>query len=340
MPIRFDHVADAPGMMPNRVAKNIKGVIQIYTRKDGKVIVRKWMRPRGKKQTPLQKIVSAQWKQSMQWVQTASPSMVAWATATAHATLWNPRDLIMLMHFGKVYEIHMADGSYYGSGRIMASQIQALLNTISDTPGTILVCLDDGWSALLPGDSGDVLTSRGTSAPPEWEPASGGGGSGAVHYGLPIVGPATHTLTANAIVLLPFWCAAGSVIEGVAVQVWTDDPTHPIGVALYAQDGVSPNAPGSLLAASSTPHVGVAYGDVIEVPFATAYEVAADGVFWIGLTTRGGLDVNAGQTWEVHNNTYYDPLPDPCPALTFTSGFGEPLFTPYGTIYLGPHSSP
>lgn len=46
-------------------------------------------------------------------------------------------------------------------------QLQAIMDTIGDTPGSILVRGPDRWIALPPGNLGDVLVV-GDGGVPEW----------------------------------------------------------------------------------------------------------------------------------------------------------------------------
>jgi len=58
----------------------------------------------------------------------------------------------------------------------IAANIQALLNTITTTRGSVLYRGASNWSALAPGTSGQVLQTNGAGADPTWATPSGGGG--------------------------------------------------------------------------------------------------------------------------------------------------------------------
>lgn len=56
------------------------------------------------------------------------------------------------------------------------STLSGALNAVGDTRGAVLYKAADGWAALAPGTSGQVLTSGGSGADPSWQDAGAGGG--------------------------------------------------------------------------------------------------------------------------------------------------------------------
>lgn len=58
------------------------------------------------------------------------------------------------------------------------ADVQAILNLITTTRGSILYRGASSWSALAPGTSGQVLSTNGAGADPSWIAAGGGGGGG------------------------------------------------------------------------------------------------------------------------------------------------------------------
>jgi hypothetical protein len=59
----------------------------------------------------------------------------------------------------------------------ISAQVQAILDQISTTWGTILFRGTSDWEALAPGTSGHFLKTNGAGADPEWAAASGGSGA-------------------------------------------------------------------------------------------------------------------------------------------------------------------
>ena len=60
------------------------------------------------------------------------------------------------------------------SNPTISADIQALLNTITSTRGSILFRGASGWQALAPGTAGYFLKTNGAGADPEWAAAGGG----------------------------------------------------------------------------------------------------------------------------------------------------------------------
>lgn len=76
-----------------------------------------------------------------------------------------------------------------------SSDIQALLDGISTTQGTIIYYNGTNWVALAPGTADYVLTAHGASADPTWEVATGGGGGGGPVTVSSLSSAYTNTLT-------------------------------------------------------------------------------------------------------------------------------------------------
>lgn len=66
-----------------------------------------------------------------------------------------------------------------GQDVTISAQVQAVLNQISNTHGTVLFRGATDWQALAPGTSGQFFKTNGAAADPEWA-AAGGGGAGAL----------------------------------------------------------------------------------------------------------------------------------------------------------------
>lgn len=86
------------------------------------------------------------------------------------------KDQLIANFFGNSLEFTDTNGVLWQSRRIMAAEIQQLLDSISSTPGSILVRTDGGWAALYPGTAEYVLTMRGDTGLPDWIAPSGGSG--------------------------------------------------------------------------------------------------------------------------------------------------------------------
>lgn len=71
----------------------------------------------------------------------------------------------------------------------IAAEVQAILDQITTTRGSILFRGVDDWQALAPGTAGQFLKTNGAGADPSWAAGGGGGGAWALL--------ATRAMTAN-----------------------------------------------------------------------------------------------------------------------------------------------
>lgn len=135
--------------------------------------MQKWPRKRGPIKSEAQKHTAEQFALA----QRAANEAYSWfwieAENMATGTIWNRREILIMAAQGTLFEIRLRDGSFYGNWFRLAREIQALLDTISDVTGTLLVRRGSGWEALLPGAENYVLTSNGPDFNPNWQPAPG-----------------------------------------------------------------------------------------------------------------------------------------------------------------------
>ena len=107
----------------------------------------------------------------------ADPADVVIAYEMSTGTAYMPRDILMAMYTGNLYQIFFGDGSSALPWKTVTAQVQTLLDSITTTVGSILFRTSTGWAGLAPGTSGQVLTTYGPSVLPAWAAASGGGSS-------------------------------------------------------------------------------------------------------------------------------------------------------------------
>jgi hypothetical protein len=251
-----------------------------YTKRDcfGRPSWSSWPRKRGPKATPNQLFQRMQSDQAMSW-STSPVDMESTALREmSEGAPWTWRDIYISCMYGKVIEGTMADGSYFGSFRLVAASIQQMLDTITNNVGSLLVRTDAGWVGLDAGATGDVLTSKGLGQAPDWEPGGGGGGSGWYQPALlmPVDWTGSHGIDTGEMYFAPFYLQTGAIIGGVVTAVNSTNATSTLDCALYSDGG---GAPSSLLATSETT-TGVA-PPLATVTFDTPYEVEADGLIWL-----------------------------------------------------------
>lgn len=78
---------------------------------------------------------------------------------------------------------------------IIAADVQEILDQITATRGAILFRGLLGWSSLVPGIAGNVLSTNGAGADPSWVPQSGGGGGGLSLIGSIVASGSSPTLS-------------------------------------------------------------------------------------------------------------------------------------------------
>lgn len=153
----------------------IAGAIVLYRMKDGRVIARAWPRKRGKYQSERQRQWGEWFALASKWATAPDPGSQEYALATTDSTIFFPRDLLIKMVRGSLWNVTMADGTQIWNIWDMAEQIQVELDTITQVPGSILYRGPTEWVALEPGQAGFVFTSTGTQGLPQWQAAAGGG---------------------------------------------------------------------------------------------------------------------------------------------------------------------
>lgn len=95
----------------------------------------------------------------------------------AGASGYTWKDQFYAMLYGTGVEFTDVNGVKWQGRRILAAEIQQLLDSISSAEGGILVRTPTGWASLLPSTPGYVLTlPTGGTGIPEWLAPSGGSG--------------------------------------------------------------------------------------------------------------------------------------------------------------------
>jgi hypothetical protein len=165
-----------PQLPPQRPQLRLTGSIHTQVYKDGRIIMRKWPRKRPGPGTPAQQAN----RFLTGWVWWATKFRVSQevdaANALAPKTLYVPRDLLEMATFGRLIQVNASNGVTWYGVKLLTSQVQALLDQLGTTVGTIITRTGDGWDIILPGDAGQVLTTNGNNKIPYWSDVGGGGG--------------------------------------------------------------------------------------------------------------------------------------------------------------------
>lgn len=157
-----------PGRLPSLPGRFI---VDTYR---GKLRVRAWPRPKGKKWTPQERYWQDWFRQANILAKYAIPEEQIAAREATKNTPWLPRDLLLKAMRGRLWSIGLPDGRVLYSEAVYMD-ISQRLDVISQYDGSLIVRDQGLWKPLLPGPEGFVLTSRGEGLPPAWAPQTGGG---------------------------------------------------------------------------------------------------------------------------------------------------------------------
>lgn len=158
-------------------AKKIRGSLVIVKRQDGSYYASSWPRKRGQNHGPRQSHIQDNFKLMNAQAPALDPMTKVQMRELATNTIFRPTDLELMLMAGKLWEIWTKDGQVIRPVKIMASEIQVYLDTISTTPGAVIYRSPTGWVALDPGSDGEFLATQPSNGAVAWAtPASGGGG--------------------------------------------------------------------------------------------------------------------------------------------------------------------
>lgn len=105
-----------------------------------------------------------------QLIKNPAPEDYNAAITLAKGTLKYPRDVMAMAAYGTLIVAHMADGTTKWGERELATNVQAMLDSISSVAGSMLYRSPDQWIALPAGNAGDVVTTDKTTLLPAWQP--------------------------------------------------------------------------------------------------------------------------------------------------------------------------
>lgn len=130
--------------------------------------------------------------------------------------------------------------------------IQALLDSISDAVGAVLVRGPDGWVEVDPGDLGTVLTMTGSPALPAFLPPSSEGSLASFHpgfvagrYYFPVTISSSLTarsVTAQRLYAQPFYVPANTTFAKMGFNITTNQAGHYVELGIYADNNGLPSA--------------------------------------------------------------------------------------------------
>lgn len=184
------------GIPHNRRAKKFKGFVRIQAMKGGGYQAASWPRkgqydksPAGYERSRLFGLIQHWSTRPLWWEQLDALNLQV-------GTPYLARDILTKSAYGKLTVVKFKDGTTLYPEKIVSDEIQAGLDTISTTPGAMLVRTASEWVALEPGLPDTVLTAHGAGVLPDWQrpAASGGGGFWSQARPSSTISTSTHVL--------------------------------------------------------------------------------------------------------------------------------------------------
>lgn len=303
------------------VPGRFRNVMSVFQTKDGRTIVRKWQRSGRPNPSPAELETRAQFKQAVQNIKNVAPEVQQFAREASAGTAWTWRDLLMAWQYGHNIEVTGPDGRVYIGLRDMAIEAQTVLDSIIDSVGAVLVRTPTGWKGLIPGPAGEVLTSTGPGAPPNYAPVSAGAGgviAPAALVGWPsgiVSWNSTTSAGANFMRLKPIYLTSGQKVTGVVVPALAASASAHMTPVLYRHTS---GVPAALMAKGPTVVGAISGGN--KLPFDTAFTAVNEEICWLGWIHTGAAITlcNLSNTGLAYLSTSSDTVSDPCPTMTLS----------------------
>jgi hypothetical protein len=260
------------------------GSYQSYGHPKYGLIITKWPRKRGPATTPAAIDNQDTFAQVVAWAKNPMAGEVEAAQIGTKASGYLIRDVIESACYGMVVTAYCKDGTVIRGRRMANADIQALLDTISSTVGSILVRGSSGWTGLDAGDITYVLTSFGAGVAPGWAPASGGGGGGGALY---CVGAPTNVSTGQGtgdIRYFPILCTKTGTVSEISIGL-SSAMTGDLLIGIYSDTGTG--EPNTLVA--QTAELSGLESGITFVPLAVPLDVTAANTYWAGIISSATL---------------------------------------------------
>jgi hypothetical protein len=269
---------------------------QIENKKYGN-IVSSWPRKRPGPGTPAQQTARQNFAKVCKQIKYAIPEDMIAAIEFTQGTGLLPRDVLMAAAFGTLITGYLKDGRVLYGARVMADEIQPLLDGITSIPGSMLFRGPTGWIGVPPGNPGDVLTYQGSAQPPAWTDPTFGTFTGA----------ATSSAIASATDTSGYACKGNFFLPIFDISLvgftWAGDAdaTADYWLTVYAMSGntiagiASDQGPFSL---PTTTQAWFAFGGLIPTPLVAGTEY----VIAVRVSNKGD---SYGLTMDYHLDAMY-----------------------------------
>jgi hypothetical protein len=149
----------------------IKGIGAVAEKSGGAFVFKSPPRYRKKTLTDAQRYATGTMAMAAWFVNLATAWEIEQAKEIARGSALTWKDVLISQFFGTAIEFTDENGVLWQGRRILAAEIQPLLDSIAFTPGSILVRTANGWAALLAGAPGYNMTIDPATQMPNWLPA-------------------------------------------------------------------------------------------------------------------------------------------------------------------------
>lgn len=162
-------MATQKGSQPAGRAVKLRGHVYVHQHPFGGWVARTWPKPK-----PVN-MSNGQWlgMQQLSWATYITKRAQTWEIESAKEQTVNSgytwKDYYIAALYGRGINVDFEDGTIWRSARIMAGEVQLLLDSISNIPGSILYRDLTGWTYLVKGADKQVLTSLDAQVGPVWQ---------------------------------------------------------------------------------------------------------------------------------------------------------------------------
>lgn len=221
----------------------------------------------------------------------------------SQGTMYLPRDILVAAMYGTLVQVTTNKGKVYRGARTLPADIQYLLDQLSDQVGAMLVRGTDAWIGIGTGAATQVLTANGPGLIPNWQDATGGGGSG---YQMGAVTATGTTPNTDA-----YACKATQYCPNVAIDVagvWqqTDGIPGATYSALIAPIGTNINAPTISAAPTigpiTTPSLEPSWFSWMYLPFTAPITLQAGTKYAVGSIRQDGSATTSNHVFVAESN--------------------------------------
>lgn len=300
----------------------VRGVVYVRQTRWG-AIAQKWPRPGPRGNSAGQKFRRVEFGMVAASLSQRHPLEYETAVNLAKGTNWVPRDILMMTQLGTFYEIVDETGKVYRSFRQMVSNVQDVLDQLTNIPGALIVRRTDFWEYIEPGNAGDALQMFGGF--PEWAPIPGigPGGDTQTEFGGQDILPATaQSFSTGFLRVLVARLENAKVIKTFKLYATAAAATVKIVPVIYGFTGQNPGA----LIRKGPQITGVVAG-INKFAFDTPWTVPATGFYYFGFQqTVAAVSLAKGPTRPYCFVASTGAIPDPFGSVSTSSTEAMPMW--------------